>query len=180
MPLRVVFHADGNDPDGPNSQLVYAWEFGDGGGAFGRNAPHTYRETGTVTATVTVTDPQEVLTLLGKAPQNTFEVQLRALRALIDWLTYGTALVQRDAALATVGVAGLVVPALLEGDRPPPLGAGGVIEGWEQGLVGVQEGGIRQIDIPADLAYGDHARGAIQPGDALSFVVEVVSITQGE
>jgi len=35
-------------------------------------------------ASVTVTEPQEVLTLLGKAPENTLEVQLRALRALID------------------------------------------------------------------------------------------------
>jgi serine/threonine-protein kinase PknG len=35
-------------------------------------------------ASVTVTDPQDVLTLLGKAPENTIEVQLRALRALID------------------------------------------------------------------------------------------------
>jgi serine/threonine-protein kinase PknG len=35
-------------------------------------------------ASVTVTEPQEVLTLLGKAPANTLEVQLRALRALID------------------------------------------------------------------------------------------------
>ena len=35
-------------------------------------------------ASVTVTEPQQVLTLLGKAPENTLEVQLRALRALID------------------------------------------------------------------------------------------------
>jgi serine/threonine-protein kinase PknG len=35
-------------------------------------------------ASVTVTQPQEVLTLLGKAPANTIEVQLRALRAMID------------------------------------------------------------------------------------------------
>ncbi|MDT5032667.1 MAG: serine/threonine-protein kinase PknG [Actinoplanes sp.] len=35
-------------------------------------------------ASVTVTEPQEVLTLLGKAPENTIEVQLRALRAMID------------------------------------------------------------------------------------------------
>lgn len=59
------------------------------------------------------------------------------------------------------------------------LGAGGVIDGWDQGLVGVREGGVRQLDIPADLAYGDQARGTIQPGDALSFVVEVVAITPG-
>ena len=35
-------------------------------------------------ASVTVTDPQQVLTLLGRAPQHTVEVQLRALRAMID------------------------------------------------------------------------------------------------
>lgn len=60
---------------------------------------------------------------------------------------------------------------------PVTLGAGGVIAGWDQGLVGVKEGGVRQLDIPADLAYGDADRGTIRPGDALSFVVEVVSIT---
>ncbi len=41
-------------------------------------------------ASVTVTDPQQVLTLLGKAPENTLEVQLRALRALIDLGAAGT------------------------------------------------------------------------------------------
>jgi len=35
-------------------------------------------------ASVTVTDPQQVLTLLGRAPTHTVEVQLRALRAMID------------------------------------------------------------------------------------------------
>ncbi|BCJ56480.1 serine/threonine-protein kinase PknG [Actinoplanes sp. NBRC 14428] len=35
-------------------------------------------------ASVTVTDPREVLTLLGKAPEHTIEVRLRALRAYID------------------------------------------------------------------------------------------------
>jgi serine/threonine-protein kinase PknG len=41
-------------------------------------------------ASVTVTEPQEVLMLLGKAPENTLEVQLRALRALIDLGAAGT------------------------------------------------------------------------------------------
>lgn len=65
-------------------------------------------------------------------------------------------------------------------DRGAPLtvtlGAGQVIQGWEQGLVGVKVGGVRQIDIPADLAYGDQDRGVIRPGDALSFVVEIIAI----
>ena len=63
---------------------------------------------------------------------------------------------------------------------PVTLGLGTVIQGWEQGLLGVQEGGRYQLDIPADLAYGDRGSGAlIQPGDALTFVVDIVSVTQG-
>ena len=57
------------------------------------------------------------------------------------------------------------------------LGTGSVIKGWEDGLLGIKAGGRRQLDIPADLAYGDEGAGdIIQPGDALSFVVDVVAI----
>ena len=66
-------------------------------------------------------------------------------------------------------------------DRGQPfsftLGQGQVIQGWDEGLVGAQAGEVLQLDIPADLAYGDADRGTIRPGDALSFVIEVVSIT---
>ena len=66
-------------------------------------------------------------------------------------------------------------------DRGQPLsvllGAGKVIQGWEQGLVGVQAGMRRQMDIPADLAYGKSGSGTvIRPGDALSFVVDVLAV----
>lgn len=58
------------------------------------------------------------------------------------------------------------------------LGAGNVIQGWDQGLVGVQAGGTRQLDIPASLGYGETGSGdIIKPGDSLRFVIEVVSIT---
>jgi peptidylprolyl isomerase len=60
---------------------------------------------------------------------------------------------------------------------PVTLGSGGVIAGWEQGLLGVKAGGQRQLDIPADLAYGDADRGTIRPGDALTFVIDVISVT---
>lgn len=57
------------------------------------------------------------------------------------------------------------------------LGVGAVIEGWDTGLVGMKVGGRRQLDIPADLAYGDTGAGeTIQPGDALSFVIDAVAI----
>jgi serine/threonine-protein kinase PknG len=51
-------------------------------------------------ASVTVTGPQEVLTLLGKAPENTIEVQLRALRAMID---LGAAAAGQSESAATAG-----------------------------------------------------------------------------
>jgi peptidylprolyl isomerase len=57
------------------------------------------------------------------------------------------------------------------------LGAGGVIPGWDQGLIGIKHGGRRQLDIPADLAYGDEGAGEIiKPGDALSFVIDAVVV----
>ena len=66
-------------------------------------------------------------------------------------------------------------------DRGTPmsvtLGAGQVIPGWEQGLIGVTQGMQRQLDIPAELAYGDSPQGdVIQAGDALTFVVDVMAI----
>ncbi|MFM8857306.1 MAG: FKBP-type peptidyl-prolyl cis-trans isomerase [Actinomycetota bacterium] len=60
---------------------------------------------------------------------------------------------------------------------PVTLGLGMVISGWDQGLIGAKAGGRRQLDIPADLAYGEQGAGeAIGPNEALSFVVDVVGI----
>lgn len=61
---------------------------------------------------------------------------------------------------------------------PVVLGAGQVIQGWEDGLVGVRPGGRRQLDIPSDLAYGPDGRGdIIGPDAALTFVVDVLDVT---
>ena len=61
---------------------------------------------------------------------------------------------------------------------PVTLGVGSVIAGWDQGLVGVQAGSQIQLDIPADLAYGDNPNGdIIQAGDSLTFVIDVLSVT---
>ena len=59
-----------------------------------------------------------------------------------------------------------------------PLGQGRVIAGWEQGLLGIQVGTQRQLDVPAHLAYGDNPPGGsvIQAGDALTFVVEARAV----
>jgi peptidylprolyl isomerase len=60
--------------------------------------------------------------------------------------------------------------------RPLPfqLGTGGVIRGWDQGLAGVNVGSRVQLDIPADLAYGQSPQPGF-PAGPLRFVVDVLS-----
>jgi FKBP-type peptidyl-prolyl cis-trans isomerase len=56
------------------------------------------------------------------------------------------------------------------------LGVGQVIAGWEQGLPGIQAGGIRRLVIPPALAYGTIRRGTIPPNSTLIFEIEVTAI----
>ena len=57
------------------------------------------------------------------------------------------------------------------------LGVGQVIRGWDEGIVGMKEGGRRRLLIPSDLAYGERGAGAvIKPGESLIFVVDLVSV----
>ncbi len=58
-----------------------------------------------------------------------------------------------------------------------PLGQAGVIEGWNQGLIGGKTGMRRLLVIPADLAYKNQQKGPdIKPGETLVFVVDIVSV----
>ena len=57
------------------------------------------------------------------------------------------------------------------------LGVGQVIQGWDQGLLGMKVGGRRRLEIPSELAYGSRgAGGAIGPNEALIFVVDLVAV----
>lgn len=58
-----------------------------------------------------------------------------------------------------------------------PLGAGRVIQGWDQGVAGMKVGGRRKLVIPPHLAYGDRGAGsAIAPGETLIFVVDLLAV----
>jgi peptidylprolyl isomerase len=57
------------------------------------------------------------------------------------------------------------------------LGRGNVVAGWEQGLAGATAGSLIKLDVPPELAYGDTPPDdAIQPGDALTFMIEVRAV----
>ena len=56
------------------------------------------------------------------------------------------------------------------------LGAGDVIDGWNEGLTGMRVGGLRRLVVPPSLGYGTSRNGVIPPNATLLFEIELVEV----
>jgi FKBP-type peptidyl-prolyl cis-trans isomerase len=59
---------------------------------------------------------------------------------------------------------------------PFTIGAGQVIKGWDEGLIGMKVGGTRELVISPDLGYGNTQVGPIPPDSTLIFQVQLLSV----
>ncbi|HKP16541.1 MAG TPA: FKBP-type peptidyl-prolyl cis-trans isomerase [Gemmatimonadaceae bacterium] len=98
-------------------------------------------------------------------------------------LTVGTGAAATSTSLVNVYYAGYLANGQLFDARSSPsnplpvtLGTSSVIKGWDEGVVGMKVGGVRQLIIPPNLAYGPSGSGVIPSNAVLVFTVQLVSV----
>lgn len=57
-------------------------------------------------------------------------------------------------------------------------GAGEVIVGWDQGILGMKVGGTRRLVLPPAAGYGAQQQGAIPPNSVLVFDIQLLEVEQ--
>lgn len=76
---------------------------------------------------------------------------------------------------------GTVFDSSLKPGRTPfsfVLGAGQVIKGWDEGVLGMKVGGTRELTIPPSLGYGSQGAGTVIPPNAtLHFTITLLSVS---
>ena len=124
---------------------------------------------------------------VGSEPEPTGKMNPPAVRAdglEITDVTVGTGKVATAGTHVTVNYVGMLTNGTVfdaSANRNQPfdfnLGAGQVIKGWDEGIVGMKEGGKRHLVIPAALAYGNQAVGGVIPANStLVFDVELLKV----
>ena len=59
------------------------------------------------------------------------------------------------------------------------LGSGQVVSGWDQGLAGMQVGGVRELVVPPELAYGEAGFAPhVPPDSTVTYEVELLAINE--
>jgi peptidylprolyl isomerase len=71
---------------------------------------------------------------------------------------------------------GEVVESSWSGGAPATFGLNQVIQGWQEGIPGMREGGRRLLVIPPQLGYGAAGGGPIAPNETLIFVVDLIKV----
>lgn len=56
------------------------------------------------------------------------------------------------------------------------IGSARVIQGWDQGILGMRTGGRRALEVPSELAYGERAIANIPPHSNLFFKVDLLEV----
>ena len=60
--------------------------------------------------------------------------------------------------------------------QPATFPLTGLIEGWQEGIPGMKEGGKRQLTIPSEKGYGPTGSGQIPPNAGLIFEIELIKV----
>ena len=104
---------------------------------------------------------------------------------IIEDLVVGQGVEAKEGNVITVNYTGLLengtqFDSSLSPGRDPlviTLGAGQVIQGWDEGIPGMKVGGKRRLTIPPHLGYGNQAVGAIPANSTLIFEVDLLGVT---
>lgn len=98
----------------------------------------------------------------------------------IEDVTVGTGATAAVGDNVSVGYSGSFLDGRVFDPGPGPIqfviGAGRVIPGFEQGIIGMRVGGRRRLTVPSSLAYGASGQGSIPPNTPLRFDVTLVAI----